>query len=130
MMPICGQRLDTGLASAKPSIVPGIFTSVNRRRTSDSASRNSSASSLFAASISRKPASEKMPVPERRVKASSSTIRIKGDMCDTQVMGGNIHPGISFHGSAPELIGLAFLDDRFHESCRKRGIHLGFRTPI
>jgi NAD(P)-dependent dehydrogenase (short-subunit alcohol dehydrogenase family) len=22
------------------------------------------------------------------------------------------------------------LDDRFHESCHKRGIHLGFRTPI
>jgi len=24
----------------------------------------------------------------------------------------------------------ADLDDRFHESCHKRGIHLGFRTPI
>jgi putative tryptophan/tyrosine transport system substrate-binding protein len=22
------------------------------------------------------------------------------------------------------------LDERFHESCHKRGIHLGFRTPI
>jgi hypothetical protein len=25
---------------------------------------------------------------------------------------------------------LRCLDDRFHESCHKRGIHLGFRTPI
>jgi hypothetical protein len=30
------------------------------------------------------------------------------------------------HGVDPQ----GYLDDRFHESCHKRGIHLGFRIPI
>jgi hypothetical protein len=35
-----------------------------------------------------------------------------------------------FSGSEGGAESWAILDDRFHESCHKRGIHLGFRTPI
>jgi cell filamentation protein len=35
---------------------------------------------------------------------------------------------ISIDWAATDKAG--YLDDRFHESCHKRGIHLGFRTPI
>jgi hypothetical protein len=54
------------------------------------------------------------PRPERALARVSKEVR-----------GVKFHPVRSdpFHGIDP-------LDDRFHESCHKRGIPFGFRTPI
>jgi hypothetical protein len=42
--------------------------------------------------------------------------------------GGNIWVALTQLGA--QGLTAKSLDDRFHESCHKRGIHLGFRTPI
>jgi hypothetical protein len=39
-------------------------------------------------------------------------------------------PTLSTEATEVEINVVMGLDDRFHESCHKRGIHLGFRSPI
>ena len=48
------------------------------------------------------------------------------------IEGGNIQIDWRFGAGDPDRTRAhaVELDDRFHESCHKRGIHLGFRTPI
>jgi two-component sensor histidine kinase len=79
-------------------MVPGRFTSVKSSFTLESDLRRSSASSLLAASIVLKPASAKIPAPNTRTNASSSTIKIDAELGVEE--DGNAQRGNPLHGSA------------------------------
>src|SRR3954451_23887139 len=75
---MAGQRSCTAWASFKPSMVPGIWMSLNRSEMSDRDSRIAMASSALTACTGQKPASSTISTARMRRIISSSTTRTFG----------------------------------------------------
>src|SRR3954471_8584819 len=76
---MAGQRSCTAWASFKPSMVPGIWMSLNRSEMSDRDSRIAMASSALTACTGQKPASSTISTARMRRIISSSTTRTLGN---------------------------------------------------
>ena len=87
MILIVGQRSCTAWANFKPSMLPGIWISVNNRDMSDRDSRIEIAWSALMASTGQNPASSTMSTARIRNIISSSTIRTFGTTLEPDDIG-------------------------------------------